>query len=406
MTQASAGQSNLKILLVSLAGIGDTLLATPLLRALREQLPQAQIDALVMWAGSRDLLEGNPHVNTVHYRHLLRESHVQNLRFLWGVRRQGYDLSINTYPQGKIQYRITARLINARRRLSHYYENRHLWDDWLVTDAIEQDYHVHCIENNLNFLPLLGLKKNPPSRKGAPAPAPEPLALGLHRNPPFRKGASGPDSQLSTLNSQLPLDCEIYFPAGELTWAEEFARAHKLAQKQVLGLHVGSGKTKNLIHKRWPLDHYLALGRALLAAYPELVILLFGGPDEQSENEALLQQWQSNRVLRVTSRTIKQGVAVLGHCQVFLSVDNVFMHLAAAMKVPRQIVIESPTFNKTIEPYHRPFRLVRNPLVAGRNLDYYRYDGRNIQGGREHLLACMRSITPAMALEAVREALD
>jgi len=384
MTQARAGQSNLKILLVSLAGIGDTLLATPLLRALREQLPQAQIDALVMWAGSRDLLEGNPRVNTVHYQHLLRESHVQNLRFLWGVRRQGYDLSINTYPQGKIQYRITARLINARRRLSHYYENRHLWDDWLVTDAIEQDYHVHCIENNLNFLPLIGLKKNPS----------------------LQTGTSGPDSQLSTLNSQLSLDCEIYFPAGELTWAEEFARAHHLAQKQVLGLHVGSGKTKNLIHKRWPLDHYLALGRALLAAYPELVILLFGGPDEQADNEALLQQLQSNRVLRVISRTIKQGVAVLRHCQVFLSVDNVFMHLAAAMKVPRQIVIESPTFNQTIEPYHRPFRLVRNPMVAGRNLDYYRYDGRDIQGGREHLLACMRSITPDMALEAVREALD
>jgi ADP-heptose:LPS heptosyltransferase len=384
MTQARAGQSNLKILLVSLAGIGDTLLATPLLRALREQLPQAQIDALVMWAGSRDLLEGNPRVNTVHYQHLLRESHVQNLRFLWGVRRQGYDLSINTYPQGKIQYRITARLINARRRLSHYYENRHLWDDWLVTDAIEQDYHVHCIENNLNFLPLIGLKKNPS----------------------LQTGTSGPDSQLSTLNSQLSLDCEIYFPAGELTWAEEFAHAHHLAQKQVLGLHVGSGKTKNLIHKRWPLDHYLALGRALLAAYPELVILLFGGPDEQADNEALLQQLQSNRVLRVISRTIKQGVAVLRHCQVFLSVDNVFMHLAAAMKVPRQIVIESPTFNQTIEPYHRPFRLVRNPMVAGRNLDYYRYDGRDIQGGREHLLACMRSITPDMALEAVREALD
>src|SRR5439155_24798111 len=112
------------------------------------------------------------------------------------------------------------------------------------------------------------------------------------------------------------------------------------------------------------------------------------------------------RLFAVESRTLKEAAALLRHCELFLSVDNLFMHLAAALKVREQIVIESPTFGKTIEPYHQSFRLVPNPMVAGRNLDYYRYDGRDIEGGREHLLACMRSITPDAVLATITEALN
>src|SRR5579875_712271 len=46
-----------RILVVKMAGIGDLLLATPALRALRETYPQARIDLLVTPA-SADLLAG------------------------------------------------------------------------------------------------------------------------------------------------------------------------------------------------------------------------------------------------------------------------------------------------------------------------------------------------------------
>ena len=32
------------------------------------------------------------------------------------------------------------------------------------------------------------------------------------------------------------------------------------------------------------------------------------------------------------------------------------------------------------------FTLVKNPVIAGRNLDFYRYDGGDIKGTREELL--------------------
>src|SRR5438093_6779729 len=113
----------MKILVISLAGIGDTLLATPLLHELRLNFPSAQIDVLVMQgAGARDLLGDNPHVSSVHFEDMLRQGIFRSLHSLRKFRRERYNLSINTYPQSKIHYRLVARYINARQRLSHRYD--------------------------------------------------------------------------------------------------------------------------------------------------------------------------------------------------------------------------------------------------------------------------------------------
>jgi heptosyltransferase III len=353
----------MKILIISLAGIGDTLLATPLIRGLRQGFPDARIDVLAMWGGARQILEGNPFVNNIYQRNFLESGRVEGLRYLMQLRRERYDVALSIHPQGKRIYRVIAWIIGAKRRMTHSYENRNFLDSLLATDSIPQDYSIHTIDNNLNFLPLLGL------------PAPKDLEM------------------------------ELYLSAAERDWALNFIRTNELTGKQVLGVHVGSGKTKNLMLKRWPVENYAVVLQKLLERFPNLVALLFGGPEEKAENELLLKSVNDARLLPVPSRTTKEAAAVLGHSTAFLSVDNLFMHLAAVMKVPCQIIIESPTFNETIFPYHRPFQLVRNPMTSGKSLDYYRYDGRDIAGGEEHLRACMRSITPEMVLEVIEKAL-
>ncbi|MDB6032198.1 MAG: Lipopolysaccharide core heptosyltransferase RfaQ [Verrucomicrobiales bacterium] len=354
----------MKILVISLAGIGDTLLATPLLRVLRERYPDAAIDLAVMWAGSRDILQGNPHINTVYFQNLLKEKLSSNLRFIARLRREKYDISINTYPQSKREYRIIARMIGAPLRLSHRHECSNWLDSLCVNREIDQDYNIHCIENNLNLLRLLD----------QPLPS-------------------------------KPVDCQLFFTDAEEQWAADWVRRPEFEGKRLLAVHVGSGKTKNLILKRWPIENYIQLLRKLLKAHGDIQVVLFGGPEEQEDNAQILAAIKDPRLVAAKSRSLKEAAALLRKCHVFLSVDNAFMHLAATMKVPQQIVIESPTFNKTIEPWLRPFRLVPNPLVAGRNLEYYLYDGKDIKGTREHLLQCMRSITPEAVLEVVNEVL-
>jgi heptosyltransferase III len=359
-----AALTAMKILVLSLAGIGDTLLATPLLHELRLNFPAAQLDVLVMQgAGARDLLEANPHINSLYLEEMLKQSTFTALRSLRRFRRQRYDVSFNTYPQSKIQYRAVTRYIGARQRLSHSYDNWTLLDNLLVNRTVPQDYELHSIENNLRLLSLLGVQPK------------------LERH-----------------------DTEIFLSPAELRWAADTVRDLGLSGKRVLGVHVGSGKTKNLELRRWPLENYIDLFQQLTRARPDCAVLLFGGPDEKNDHDRILRQLQIKSLLAAPSRSMREAAALVGQCHAFLSVDTSLMHIAAAMKVPRQIVIETPTFNKTIEP-HGPYTLVANPAVKGHHLNFYRYDGRGIQGTPEELRQCMSAVKVEAVLAALASAL-
>jgi lipopolysaccharide heptosyltransferase II len=341
-----------KILVISLAGIGDTLIATPFIRELRENLPEVTIDALVRWPGAKDLLEHNPNVNRVFQKDLMTCGKLEVLRFFRLLRREHYQLSINTHPQGPRLYRVAAWLAGADVRISHEYERFTWLDRLLVTGTLPQDYSRHSIENNFDLLPLIGAKK---------------------------KLASP--------------EMEFFLEPGDERLANDFLAKHKLSGQKILGIHVGSGGTKNLRLKRWPLKNYAGLVRRLNQKRPDLRILLFGGPEEINDHPMVLAQANPDLTVEIKTQNLRQTAALMRRCSAFLSVDTVLMHVAAAMKVPNQIVIEAPTLNSTNLPYGNPFTLVKNPAVAGRNLDYYRYDGGDIKGTREQLLACMASIT-------------
>ena len=354
----------MKILVISLAGIGDALLATPLIHELRANFPDAIIDALVLWSGSKDLLENNPHLSHVDQKNLITSGKVEALRFLWSLRHERYDISINTHPQSRTHYRIAARIVGATTRVSHEYECFTALDRWLVNRTLPQDYTRHSIENNLDVLPLLGAKKKRP----------------LH-------------------------EIEIFLTPEEEKWAGNFPANHKLTGQKLLGVHVGSGGTKNLPLKRWPLKNFIGLVRRLNRERRDISVLLFGGPEEAGDHEVILTQTDRDRVLPVGAKNLRQSAALMKRCHSFLSVDTALMHLAAAVKTPAQIVIEAPTLNVTNLPYGNPYTLVKNPVVNGRGLDFYRYDGGDIKGTREELLACMASVKVEDVFAAVTKLL-
>jgi len=343
-----------------MAGIGDTLIATPLLRELRENFPDATIDVLVRWGGAKDLLLGNPHVGRVHQCDFGEVGAPAFLKFLVGLRGERYDVSINTHPQSKAEYRIVARIVGASQRLSHTYDNSTFFDKLLVTHSLEQDYAVHSADNNLKLLSLLGK-------------APK---LAKH-------------------------EFELFLTPEEIAAAKSIADQNRLATRRVVGIHVGSGKTKNLRMKRWPVENYIALIRQLVSARPDVTVLLFGGPEEKEENARIAVEAAHPNLVIPQTRSIREAAALMKHCEVFLSVDNVMMHLAAAMKVPRQVLIEAMTFGPTLEPYGQPYRLVKNPAVHGRNLDYYRYDGKDIRGTEPELRQIMEAVKVEDVFEAV-----
>ena len=96
---------NMKIIIIALSGIGDSLMFTPALKLLRAQLPDAQIDALVMFKGAQDILIKNPNINDVYRFDFLLEGSVKSLKYILSLRGK-YDTSINVYPSNRKEYNI------------------------------------------------------------------------------------------------------------------------------------------------------------------------------------------------------------------------------------------------------------------------------------------------------------
>lgn len=341
----------MKILVIAMSGIGDTLIATPLIDELHANFPEAQIDVLVMWAGAKDLLGGNPYVTRVWQNNVIKEGAARTIRFLLGLRRQRYDMSLNAHTQGRLAYRVISALVGARLRVGHAYENTQRWERMLIHKTVPEDYTVHSVENNNRLLPLIGAKTLMPTH-------------------PMR----------------------MVLTDAEKAWAEEYVAAHHLNSYPCLGVHVGSGGTKNLALKRWPLGQWIAFLREFTAARPDAAVLMFGGPEEKEPHARIREALPKARLLTPESKNMRQAGALMPQCSAFLSVDTALMHLAAAMKVRNQIVIEAPTLNPTNFPHGNEFTVVRNPAINGRNLDYYRYNGKPIQGTDDELRALMSAV--------------
>lgn len=87
-----------KILVIATRQIGDVLLTTPLIRAARQQWPQAEIDVIGM-AGTLGMLKDNPDIHALITTHPARgwRDTLEVLRTIW----KRYDLALVTQPSDR-----------------------------------------------------------------------------------------------------------------------------------------------------------------------------------------------------------------------------------------------------------------------------------------------------------------
>jgi ADP-heptose:LPS heptosyltransferase len=102
-----------RVLVVRLRSIGDTVLATPSLIALKRFLPQARVDILLEdWVAP--LLEGFEHVDEVV---AVGRGTKERLRTAWKLRRTGYDVVFNLH--GGTTSTFFTRATGARHRVGY-----------------------------------------------------------------------------------------------------------------------------------------------------------------------------------------------------------------------------------------------------------------------------------------------
>jgi lipopolysaccharide heptosyltransferase I len=142
-----------RILIVRMSALGDIVHALPVLAALGEAFPRAEIDWLAeaAYAGVLELVDG------IANRVVVRPGYRNALRFL---RQRRYDAAIDL--QGLIKSAAAARLSGARRVIG--FQARALREPgaaWFYHEAVPVPDAVHVIQKNLSVLPALGVPAGP-----------------------------------------------------------------------------------------------------------------------------------------------------------------------------------------------------------------------------------------------------
>jgi len=346
-----------KILVLCLPGIGDTLLFTPALRVLRERFPHAQIWALVMFRGSQEVLEKNPHVDEVLLWEFLKEGAFRSFKFLLNLRRQHFDISIMAYPANRIEYSLVHLLAGARKRYGHRYHHRDLSSlNILHGRTIREDDQRHNVEENLALLQLLCIE----------------------------------------VESQYSL--ELYLSEEDRAFARSWLAQRPLEGALLIGFHAGTAEFKNQAKRRWAKEKFAQLGDALTEQLGAQV-LIFGGPDEQELKENI-RSGMSKSALVVSDTTMRQTAALIERCALFVSNDSALMHTAAAMKVPC-VVIFGPTNPKWVYPFGTKYRIVRRDLPCS---PCFYYSAKPLTCARGDF-ACIEGVGINQVIDAVRQLL-
>jgi ADP-heptose:LPS heptosyltransferase len=143
----------MKILIICLPGIGDALMATPMVKILRKHYPKATIDVVCMFDGVKFVFENSPQINSVYRLNLYKQNPLFALSQLLKVRAKKYDISLLTFPSYRKEYHIVQWIIGAKKRIGHKFIKGYIQEcGFLDTVSITVDEHEHNVVNNLNLL--------------------------------------------------------------------------------------------------------------------------------------------------------------------------------------------------------------------------------------------------------------
>ncbi len=148
-----AGSPPLTVLVVVTRRIGDVLLATPVLRSVKDAWPHASVDVLV-FSGTQGFLMGNPDVHRV-LTVPERPGFGEHLRFIAGLWRR-YDLALSLLPGDRPT--MYAWVAGKQRVGLHETDRKSRWkrallDAWVPFDNRE----THTVRAHLALLAAIGV---------------------------------------------------------------------------------------------------------------------------------------------------------------------------------------------------------------------------------------------------------
>ena len=304
-----------RILVVRRDNIGDLVCTTPLLRALRAQLPASFIVALVN-RYNEPVLHGNPDLDAVHayQKTKHRDSgesiagiYWRRLKTMAELRRQRFDWLL--LPGGMQASSARAAGMIAPRRL-------------LMRGAEDAGAGPHEVEQACHLLVRMGLQYEAPSARVVPD-----AALG-------QRLAAKLEAQLG------------------------------FRPRLLIGVHISARKAS----QRWEAERFAEVIRHLPAVPGTAFMLLWAPgsasnprhPGDDEKAAAIEEQLRGLPLVPVATQRLEELIAALALCDRLLCADGGAMHLAAALGKPI-VCLFGASDSSRWGPWRTEFELLQAP---------------------------------------------
>lgn len=289
-----------RILLIRLRRIGDVVMTTPAITALRESLPEAKITYAID-EPYKDLVEGHPDLDRVIV--LPRRLSFREFRKIARqIRKESYDVVID-FHGGPRASRLTL-FSGARLKIGYRIRYKSIIYDIKLPREPEEG-HFHSVENHVNLVKALGIE--PPS---IPAVSMPPVTPSEAEN------------------------------------VRRIIREGALEKTKIVTLHISAGNE----FRDWGTENFARLIKDLSQVPGVKVVLIGSGEDRQNEDEIKRRSKASflSLVNRLSLRELREFVSL---STLFIGPDSGPMHISATTATPIVAL-----FGPTLPAHFRPWQ--------------------------------------------------
>lgn len=277
------------ILVIRRENIGDLVCTTPLLAALRQQLPAARITALVT-RYNEAVLAGNPDIDFL--RSYTKAKHRRPGESALGIYGRRLKTILELRCHGFDWVLLPGGAHSSALRFARWIGGRQM----LVRGDEDMTAGPHEVQQTCHLLTRMGLEYM--------TPAPRVVAAA---------------AEVTQLNDKL-------------------AAMRSVAPGPLIGLHISARKPS----QRWPADHFNALARLLHERHGAACLLLWAPgrrddplhPGDDDKAATIIANAGAIPILPVPTIRLEELIAAISLCDRFICGDGGAMHLAAGLGKP------------------------------------------------------------------------
>ncbi len=282
-----------RILIIRLAPLGETVLTTPVIRALRHYFREAYIAYMV--APTRELLvSANPHLNEV----LTYQASVPKL--IYQIVRRRFQMAIVLQPT----FRLVIHTFLARIPLRVGFETN-TGGQKLLNLAVRNNTAQHETQRYLDVVRALGIE----------------------------------------VTDDEP---EVFVDRTGTAWVNNFLESQKLKNgRPIIGLNPGAATA----YRRWKASNFAILGDQLHERYGAHIVVTTG--PREGELAAQVEKQMSHPPAIVSQATPMELAALLQQCNLYISNDTGPMHLSTAVKTPTVALFGASNLTQWAPPWDK-----------------------------------------------------